>query len=148
MCGDCNTHIGYVIHDCMCLVLGAIDMRKKATDADARVIAAAASPVLSSLRPNILVIADEVSDRTEKAIAAFTIVSKLYSSGCLAEVCKVWIASLPAKDAIKYTGKAFKALIAAFATDGSAMIGVILVELATFPELIEDSISCKGCCYA
>ena len=148
MTNECNIYIGYVIYDCMCLMLGAIDMRKKASDEDARVIAAAAEPALSSLRPNILVVADEVSDRTEKAIAAFTVVSKLYSSGCLAEVCKIWITSLPTKDAIKYTGKAFKALIAAFATDGAAMIGVILVELATFPELIEDSITCKDCCYA
>ena len=44
MCGDCNTHLGYIVYDCMCLVLGATEMREKMSNADARVIAAAAEP--------------------------------------------------------------------------------------------------------
>ena len=146
MCGECNTHIGYVIYDCLCLVLGSQEMRDRATDADARVLAAAAEPVRDSIKSNILVIADDVSDRTEKAESVFTIVNKLYSSGCLFEVYKVWVASLPAKDAVKYTAKALKTLIASFATDGAALLGVIIVELATFKYLIEDSIECKETC--
>ena len=54
MCGKCNTHIGYVIYDCLCLVLGSQEMRDRATDADARVLAAAAEPVRDSIKSCLL----------------------------------------------------------------------------------------------
>ena len=148
MCGDCNTHLGCIVYDCMCLMLGATDMREKMSNADARVLAAAAEPALMSIKQQVLTIADKESDRFEIASAAFQIVSSIYSSGCLAEVYKIWAASLPTKYAIKYTAKGFKTLLAAFFTDGASTLGVIMVELATFPQLIEDSIDCKACCYA
>ena len=148
MCGDCNTHLGYIVYDCMCLVLGATEMREKMSNTDARVLAAAAEPALMNIKEQVSIIADPGAERAEIATAAYQIVSGIYASGCLTEVYKIWVGSLPTKYAIKYTVKVFKSLIAAFCSDGASTLGVIMVELATFPQLIEDSIDCKACCYA
>ena len=148
MTDECNIQIGYVVYDCMCLILGATEMRKYANDAEARIIAAAAEPALSGIKLNVLKIADPASNKTDVSGAAYKIVAAIYSSGCLAEVYKTWVGSLPAKSALKYTSKALKALIASFFTDGAALFGIIMIEMATFDYLIEDSISCKDYCYA
>ena len=144
---DCSTHIGYVIYDCICLALGAGEMRDKITDVDAKVIAAAADPAIIAIKNEVYTISDIASDRAEIASAAFTIVSTLHSTGCLPEVYKIWVATLPTRDAIKFTAKTFKTLVAAFFTDGVAVLGMIIVELATFAHLIPDSIDAMNCCY-
>ena len=148
MSSICDKRIGYVIYDCVCLALGATEARSRITDKDAEKLAAAVVSIQQSLKQPITAIAEK-QDRYVIASEVFNIVSRLYSSGLLSDVLKVWIGTLTASAALKYGANAFKTIIASMCTDGAALIGIIVIEIATFPELITDAIECtKDCDYA
>ena len=148
MTAECDKRIGYVIYDCVCLSLGATEARSRITDNDAEKIAAAARPIFQSLKQPIVAITEK-EDRYTIATQVFDIVAKLYSSGLLADVIKVWVGTLTAADALRYGANAFKTILASMCTDGAALIGIIVIEIATFDVLITDAIECsKSCSYA
>ena len=149
MTTDCEKQIGYVIFDCVCLMLGAVELRASLTAEAAEDMAEAAKPVLSKMDKYIITIADEASSKTEVATAVFGIMSTIWSGGCLGAVVSSWLGTLSVGNMILYGATAFGTLLAAFATDGAAEIGLIIVELATAGWLIEDSIKCADeCSYA
>ena len=149
MTTDCEKQIGYVIFDCVCLMLGAVELRASLTAEAAEDMAEAAKPVLSKMDKYIITIADEASSKTEVATAVFGIMSTIWSGGCLGAVVSSWLGTLSVGNMILYGATAFGTLLAAFATDGAAEIGLIVVELATAGWLIEDSIKCADeCSYA
>ena len=149
MTTDCEKQIGYVIFDCVCLMLGAVELRASLTAEAAEDMAEAAKPVLSKMDKYIITIADEASSKTEVATAVFGIMSTIWSGGCLGAVVSSWSGTLSVGNMILYGATAFGTLLAAFATDGAAEIGLIIVELATAGWLIEDSIKCADeCSYA
>jgi len=149
MTTDCEKQIGYVIFDCVCLMLGAVELRAGLTAEAAEEMAEAAKPVLSKMDKYILTIADKASSETEVAQAVFGVVSTIWSGGCLGAVVSAWLGTLSVGNAILYGATALGTLLAAFATDGAAEIGIIIVELATAGWLIEDSIKCvEECSYA
>ena len=64
-------------------------------------------------------------------------------------VVSAWLGTLSVGNAILYGVTALGTLVAAFATDGAAEIGIIAVELATAAWLVEDSVKCvEECGYA
>ena len=149
MTTDCEKQIGYVIFDCVCLMLGAAEMREALTAEAAEEMAEAAKPVLSKMDKYIVTIADKASSKTDVASAVFGIMSTVWSGGCLGAVVSAWLGTLTPGNAILYGATAFGTLLAAFFTDGAAEIGIIVVELATAGWLIEDSIKCADeCSYA
>ena len=149
MTTSCEKQIGYVIFDCVCLMLGAAELRAGLTAEAAEEMAEAAKPVLSKMDKYILTIADEASSKTDVATAVFEIVSTIWSGGCLGAVVSAWLGTLSVGNAILYGATALGTLLAAFATDGAAEIGIIVVELATAGWLIEDSVKCADeCSYA
>ena len=149
MTSDCEKQLGYVIFDSVCLMLGAAELRASLTAEAAEDMAEAAKPVLSKMDKYILTIADEASSKTEVATAVFGIMSTIWSGGCLGAVVSSWLGTLSVGNAILYGATALGTLLAAFATDGAAEIGIIAVELATAGWLIEDSIKCaEECSYA
>ena len=127
-------------------MLGAAELRAGATAEVAEEMAEAAKPVLSKMEQYVLTIASEESSKTEVASAVFGIVSTIWSGGCLGEVLSAWLGTLSVGNAILYGATAMGTLVAAFATDGAAEIGIIVVELATAGWLIEDSIKCADAC--
>ena len=146
---DCEKQIGYVIFDCVCLMLGAAELRAGVTAEAAEEMAEACKPVISKFESYILTMAKEDSSTTEVASAVFGIMSTIWSGGCLGEVVSAWLGTLSVGNAILYGVTALGTLVAAFATDGAAEIGIIAVELATAGWLIEDSVKCvKDCSYA
>ena len=127
-------------------MLGAAELRAGATAEVAEDMAKACEPVLSKMDQYVLTIASEESSKTEVASAVFGIVSTIWSGGCLGEVLSAWLGTLSIGNAILYGATAMGTLVAAFATDGAAEIGIIVVELATAGWLIEDSIKCADAC--
>ena len=149
MTSDCEKQIGYVLFDCVCLMLGAAELRAGLTAEAAEEMAEAAKPVLSKFDKYILTIADEASSSTDVATAVFGIMSTVYSGGCLGAVVSAWLGTLSVGNAILYGATAFGTILATFFTDGAAEIGLIVVELATAGWLIEDSVKCaEECSYA
>ena len=142
----CGESIGFVIFDCICLMLGAASLRSAATAEVAQEMAEAAKPVLSQLDKYILTISAEESTKTEVATAVFGIISTIYSGGCLGAVIGAWLGSLTLGNKILYAATALTTIVAAVATDGVAEIGLIGLELATAGWLISDSIKCKEAC--
>ena len=78
--------------------------------------------------------------------AVFGVVSTIWSGGCLGAVVSAWLKTLSVGNAILYGATALGTLLAAFATDGAATIGMIVVELATCAWLVEDSVKCADAC--
>ena len=149
MTSDCEKQIGYVLFDCVCLMLGAVELRAGLTAEAAEEMAEAAKPVLSKFDKYILTIADEASSKTDVASAVFGIMSTVYSGGCLGAVVSAWLGTLSVGNAILYGATAFGTILATFFTDGAAEIGLIIVELATAAWLVEDSVKCvEECSYA
>lgn len=146
---DCEKQIGYVIFDCVCLMLGAAECRAALTGEAAEAMAEAAKPVLSKMEQYILTIGSKESSTTEIATAVFGVVSTIWSGGCLGAVVSAWLGTLSLGDKILYGATALATLLATFATDGAAAIGVIALELATAGWLVDDSIKCaEACSYA
>jgi len=145
----CEKQIGYVIFDCVCLMLGAAELRAGVTAEAAEEMAEACKPVISKFDSYILTMAKEGASTTEVAGAVFGMMSTIWSGGCLGAVVSAWLGTLSVGNAILYGVTALGTLVAAFATDGAAEIGIIVVELATATWLIEDSIKCvEECSYA
>ena len=142
----CEKQIGYVIFDCVCLMLGAAELRAGLTAEAAEEMAEAAKPVLSKMEEYIVTISSEESSKTEIAGAVFGVVSTIWSGGCLGAVVSAWLKTLSVGNAILYGATALGTLLAAFATDGAATIGMIVVELATCAWLVEDSVKCADAC--
>ena len=149
MASTCEKQIGYVIFDSVCLFLGAVELRAALTAEGAEAMAEAARPVLSKMEQYILTISKKESSTTEVATAGFNIMSTIWSGGCVGAVVSAWLSTLSIGNAILYGATALGTLLAAFATDGAATIGLIIVELATCAWLVEDSVKCvEECSYA
>ena len=87
----CEKQIGYVIFDCVCLMLSAEEARSALTPAAAEEIAEAAKPVLSKLEQYIVTIASKESSATEVATAVFGVISTIFTGGCFGEVFAAWV---------------------------------------------------------
>ena len=143
---DCEKKIGYVIFDCICLLLGAAECRAALSEEAAEEMAEAAKPVLSKMEQYIITLADEEASTRDKAQAVFNVGSTIWSGGCLGEVVSAWLGTLTFGDKVLYGATALATLLAMFATDGAAEIGVVAVELATAGWLVDDSIKCSEAC--
>jgi len=145
----CEKQIGFVIFDCVCLMLGAAELRAGVTAEAAEEMAEACKPIMSKFEGYIVTMAKEGASTTEVAGAVFGVMSTIWSGGCLGAVVSAWLGTLSVGNAILYGATALGTLLAAFATDGAAEIGIIAVELATATWLVEDSIKCADeCSYA
>ena len=143
---DCQIKIGYVIFDCLCLLLGAAECRAALTEEAAESMAKAAEPVLSKMEQYIVTLADEEASTLDKSKAIFNVASTIWSGGCLGEVVSAWLGTLTLTDKVLYSATALTTLLAMFATDGAAEIGVLGVELATAGWVVNDSIKCSEAC--
>ena len=149
MTSACGKQIGYVIFDCVCLMLGAVEARAALTGEVAEEIAEAAKPVLSKLDQYIVTMASKESSATEIATAVFGVISTIWSGGCLGAVIGKWLGTLDLGQEILYGATAVATIMAACATDGLAEIGVIAVEITNAGWLVDDSIKCtEECSYA
>lgn len=148
MTEKCGISIGYVIFDSLCLFLGATALRSSLTAEAAEDVAKAAEPVLSQMEKYIVTLSKEDASTTEHATAVFGIISTIWSGGCLPAVIAAFAKTLTPVNAALYGATAVGTIVAAMATDGAAIIGEMVVELATFGFLVEDSINCsKECSY-
>ena len=143
---ECDQRIGYVIFDCVCLLLGAAECRTALTEEAAEAIVKASEPVLSKMEQYIVTLASEEASTTEKAAAVFNVGSTIWSGGCLGGVVSAWLGTLTVGDQVLYSATALATLLAMFATDGAAEIGVVAVELATAGWLVSDSVKCAEAC--
>lgn len=143
---SCPVAIGYVVFDCLCLFLGACSLRAAYTEKAAAAMAEAVEPVINKFSKYILTIKSADSSKFEVASAVFGVISTIYSGGCLSAVLKAFIGSLEWYQGVLYGATALGTIMAAFATDGAAEIGLIVVELATAGWVISDSITCADAC--
>ena len=144
----CALSIGYVVFDCICLFLGAATLRAGITAEVAEAMAEAAEPAVNQISKYIKTIAAAESSKLDVATAVFGVISTIYSAGCMGAVLSTFLGKLDWYDAILYGATALGTIMAALATDGTAEIGIIIVELATAGFLVNDSITCsKSCSY-
>lgn len=143
---DCGLGIGYVVFDCLCLLLGAVALRSALTAEAAEEMAEAAKPVANKLTKYVEILAASESTKTEVATAVFGVISTIYSGSCLGAVLSAFLGSLTWYQSILYGATAMGTIVAAVATDGFAEIGMMVVELATAGFLVNDSIKCHEAC--
>ena len=142
----CVLGIGYVVFDCVCLFLGAIALRSSLTAKGAAAMAEAAEPAVNQISKYIKTIAAAESSKMDVATAVFGVISTIYSAGCLGAVISAFLGTLEWYQAVLYGATALGTIMAAVFTDGTAEIGIIIVELATAGFLIDDSIKCAEAC--
>jgi len=143
---ECGLSIGYVVFDCVCLFLGAVTLRGGLTKEAAESVAEAAKPVASALEKTIAKMAEEGASKYDVACGVFSVISTIYSGGCLGAVLGAFLGSLTWYTAALYGVTAMATIVAALATDGAAEIGLIVVELATAGFLISDSVNAVEAC--
>ena len=142
----CVLGIGYVVFDCVCLFLGAIALRSSLSAKSAAAMAEAAEPAVNQISKYIKTMAAAESSKLDVATAVFGIISTIYSAGCLGAVISAFLGTLEWYEAILYGATALGTIMAAVFTDGTAEIGIIVVELATAGFLVDDSIKCADAC--
>ena len=143
---DCAKGIGFVVFDCVCLLLGAVSLRASCTEQVAEDIAKAAEPVATKLEQYIKTMSSAESSRLDVATAAFGVISTIYSGSCMGAVLGAFFSSLYWYQYILYAATAAGTIAAACLSGGTAEIGLIVVELATAGFLIDDSIKCADAC--
>lgn len=143
---SCPMGIGYVVFDCVCLFLGAISLRSTVTTEAVEAISEAAEPAVNQISKYIKTISAAESSKLEVASAVFGVISTIYSAGCLGAVISAFLGKLEWYQAVLYGATALGTIMAAVATDGTAEIGIIVVELATAGFLVDDSIKCAQAC--
>ena len=143
---DCVLGVGYVVFDCVCLMIGAVAIRGSLNPTSAKAVGKAAQPVMNALEKYIAALSKEGATTASKAGAVFNIMSTIWSGGCLGAVFAAVMESLEWYTAALYAVTGMGTILAALATDGVATIGLIAVELATFGFLVSDSINCVTAC--
>jgi hypothetical protein len=143
---DCQTKIGYVLFDVVCLAVGAVGLRASVRPQTIAAMAGAAAPVLSKLEVVIARMGAEGTSTVDMAKGVFTILSTIYSGGCLGAVVSAFTASLTWWDMILYGVTATATIIAALATEGAAFVAEVVVLLATFGFLASDSVKAVQAC--
>ena len=143
---DCAKGIGFVVFDCVCLLLGAVALRASCTEQVAEDIAKAAEPVATKLEQYIKTMSAPESSRLDVATAAFGVISTIYSGSCMGAVLAAFFSSLYWYQYILYGATAAGTIAAACFSGGTAEIGLIVVELATAGFLVDDSIKCADAC--
>lgn len=143
---ECEKAIAFVIFDVICLAVGGIGLRSGASAEDAEAIAKAAKPVLSELEATIAKIADSGASVTDRAWGVFQILKTIWSGGCGGAVISAFLGTLSWHDAIIYGVTALATILAALATDGVAFVAEVVIELATFAFLVDDSIKAVDAC--
>ena len=143
---DCVLGVGYVVFDCVCLMLGAVAIRGSINSTAAKAVGKAAEPCMNAMEKYIAALSKEGASTADQAGAVFNIVSTIWSGGCLGAVFAAVLNSLEWYTAALYAVTGLGTIVAALATDGVATIGLIAVELATFGFLVSDSINCVSAC--
>lgn len=143
---ECGLSIGYVVFDCVCLILGAVTLRGGLTKEAAESVAEAAKPVASALEKTIAKMAAEGATNYDIAYGVWSVMSTVYSGGCLGAVLGAFLGSLTWYTAALYGVTGMATIVAALATDGAAEIGLIAVEVATAGFLVSDSVNAVEAC--
>ena len=144
----CEVGQGFVIYDCLCLILGIEAQRAGTTEDEAKAVAKAAAPILPNLQQHVQILKNKDTARAEKAQAVFGVIQMLYSSGCLGSVLDAFFSSLPWHSRVLYGASSLSIILKAMTTDGAAAIAMIMIQLATAGFMISDSIHCaEGCSY-
>ena len=143
---DCVLGVGYVVFDCVCLMLGAVAIRGSINSTAAKAVGKAAEPCMNAMEKYIAALSKEGASTADQAGAVFNIMSTIWSGGCLGAVFAAVLNSLEWYTAALYAVTGLGTIVAALATDGVATIGLIAVELATFGFLVSDSINCVSAC--
>jgi len=112
----------------------------------AEAVGNAAKPSLSAIETIIADITAESATITDVAWGVYKILKTIYSAGCLGAVIDAFLTSLSYWQKILYGATALGTIVAAVATDGVAFVGEIVIELATFGFLVDDSIKAVEAC--
>jgi hypothetical protein len=143
---ECEKAIAFVIFDVICLAVGGVGLRSGVSSEDVEAIAKAAKPVLSELEASIAEIANSGASVTDRAWAVFKILKAIWSGDCLGAVVSAFVSSLSWYDALLYGVTAMATILAFVATDGVALVGEVVIELATFGFLVDDSVKAVNVC--
>ena len=143
---SCIEAVGFVVFDALCLALGGVGLRADLSGDVAEAVGNAAKPSLSAIETIIADITAESATITDVAWGVYKILKTIYSAGCLGAVIDAFLTSLSYWQKILYGATALGTIVAAVATDGVAFVGEIVIELATFGFLVDDSIKAVEAC--
>jgi hypothetical protein len=142
----CELKVGYVVFDVVCLAIGAVELRPGVTEETAEAVAEAARPVMSKIETTIAAMAKPGASATDIAKGVFTILTTIWSGGCLSAVVAAFVGHLTWYYAVLYGATALATIVAAVATDGVAFVAEVALEVVTFGVLIADCVNAVAAC--
>lgn len=136
---DCQKAIGYVVFDCICLIVGGVGLRATVSGSTIEEMAKLSIKATTSLEQQIEIIAHEGTNAFQKARSVFNILSTLSTGGMLGGVFSAFVKSLKWWQMALYASSGLATILAALATDGVAFVAEVAALLVTFTWLVTDS---------
>lgn len=143
---ECQLSIGYVVIDVICLAIGGVGLRSSFNRYTAQTVIRAAQPAIAPIGRIIAEITRDGASIFQKAKAVFSVLSALYSAGCLGAVVKAFLSNLKWYQMIIYGATSLATIMAAVLTDGAALIAEIVILLGSFTWLTLDSVQAIKAC--
>jgi hypothetical protein len=143
---DCQKAIGFVVFDVVILTVGGLGLRATVKPQTIEAMAIATAPVLSKIEVAVAKMAAQGASKTDIAKGIFSILSTIYSGGCLGAVVSAFTSSLSWWDALLYGVTATATIVAALATDGIAYVAEIVILLASAGFVASDSVKAVQAC--
>ncbi|MDD5762252.1 MAG: hypothetical protein PHP88_07055 [bacterium] len=142
----CHIAIAVVVVDCILVVAGAFGLHGKIRASAIRKVAKVIEPEMVEIEKIAKVLADPHASNFKKAKAMFSIGKLIYSAGMLGAVFKAIVKSLTWWDMVLYGVAGMAELVAAFATEGAAIIALIVAEIAQVGFVVSDSVKMVNAC--
>lgn len=143
---DCQIAVAGVVVDCIFVIAGAIGLHGKLPPSAVEEVARIIEPELSEIEKIVRILADSASSTKMRAKAIFDIGKLIYTAGMLEAVYKAIVNSLTWWDMALYGTLGLAELVAAFATDGVALIALVVAEIAQVGFVISDSVKVVNAC--
>jgi len=134
-----DIRIGMVVIDVIYLAIGGVGLRKATSKETAAKVVESVAPAIPKFRMYIEAIAKEGATTREKATACFKILHTIWSGGFGGAAIGAILHTLSWYQGMCYGITAFATILAASMTDGAAFVGEVLLEVANFAFLVDDS---------
>jgi hypothetical protein len=142
----CQIAVGSLVIDCLLVIAGAIGIHGKVSPRAVARVGELMATEMSDVAKWANVLADSSSTFPQKAKAIFGIGRLTYTAGCLHAIVKAFLGSLTWQDMALYGCMIAPTLVAAFLTDGAALIAVIALEALQVGMVVNDAFKVSGAC--
>lgn len=144
--GECEIAIGHIVFDAISLVSETPYLRNTVSNNTTAEMFFAVEPSKSKIEEIFLKLASEELSLKDKAKAFQSLLRTISDAGMLKAVFKAYTKNLTWWEAVIFGVTSIGTITASLATDGAALIGEMLLEIASIGSFTKDIIDLKATC--